>query len=609
MSSLTVKPTNNQTLAVQVKAPKAPVGNKCLAVCGGLTISTTLLSAIAVVATAIIFAVAPLLMPLIAFKAVLLTGAAILVLSTFLSAVLVLSAIKKRAIEQQKLQHQPANVIDIASRYQNNRLIAQNQQLTNQLERAITKKGEAEQRIGSLLGQMDEKTEELNQKQMELEVVLTQDANEQVKQLKEQINGLNALIQNKQTLLDNFNQECMKNASEREINLNQISSLEKNAKALVETKKNYEERLFNFEKKVNALTEENEVLSNQVGNLTNGKSLLAEQMKILQSEKEKISKELDEDNNNAKKLKELQENIMILQEKLTQGLENHKAEKINLENEVKNLTQANERLTKLSSQSGEEKDKEISSLANQLEELKKEKNSASQELNEANQTIQKLKLIETNLTNLNNDYVSKTSNNEKTIQELRDAKHNHENALTQLTQKLKVANELVSQEKEGKVKLEETIKSQSETLETCDLNMTNLKKWMELQDSVKAEDASEEKIKLQERISVLELDLKEAAKTFKEIDEENFNYVEQINGFKEEIKNLKIKMNNMVEINENQTLHRRLEEKEKKILSLENGSPKRSNSSGSLIPRSNSVGTPMPNRTNSKIDEKEKDKK
>jgi chromosome segregation ATPase len=198
-------PLNHHSL--QKSAPASPRSNKCLRALGGISISATLIGAITAIAAVIIFAAAPLLMPLIAFKAIVIGGSALLLMGAIMSLAFMCIMSKKRPKEQ---------VLPL--------LPIEQQRMEQKLAEALTQKEQLETGMQSLQEQLQVKSQQL------LELQGKRGVEQDIEQLQDQLGtkdqalkDLNSKLQDQGGRLDkalkqreSLEKECNEHAGENE---------------------------------------------------------------------------------------------------------------------------------------------------------------------------------------------------------------------------------------------------------------------------------------------------------------------------------------------------------------------------------------------------------
>jgi hypothetical protein len=169
-------PLNHHSL--QEAAPASPASNKCLKALGGISISATLIGAITAIAAVIIFAAAPLLLPLITFKAIVIGGSALLLMGAIMSLAFVWlmskkgqkAQVKPFPVEQQRMEQKLARAL-----LQKQQLVTGMQSLQEQLRvksqqlLGLQNKSGSEIEIESLQSQLGAKDEALKDLKVELQ--------------------------------------------------------------------------------------------------------------------------------------------------------------------------------------------------------------------------------------------------------------------------------------------------------------------------------------------------------------------------------------------------------------------------------------------------------
>lgn len=209
-------PKTLQTHPTKKTVKKAPASNKCQAVIGGAAVSSTLIGTIGLIASTILFVAAPLLIPVIAFKAALIAAGALLLLGTIMTLALVIM-LKKRPPEK----HTKAPKPPIQQPLVQNPLIAQNQDLANQLKTALAQKQGAENGMQTL----QSKFQELEKRQSEIQKPL----NAQIAQNQDLTNQLKTALTQKQEVehqMQLLQEKFQAKSQEVEEGQNQIEQLE-----------------------------------------------------------------------------------------------------------------------------------------------------------------------------------------------------------------------------------------------------------------------------------------------------------------------------------------------------------------------------------------------
>jgi hypothetical protein len=239
------------------KVKKTAALNKCRAALGAIAMSATLIGTIGNVAATILLMAAPLLIPVIAFKAALIAGTALLLLGGIMTVTFIFMS--KRGPEQ---KHKPApRPIHIQ-----NPLIAQNQDLTIRLEQTLTQKQGVEREKQALQEQSQAKSQELAGLRSELQTL----EREKVI-LKKKIDLVtNRLDQykNRGTVVNNL-QQTIEQLKENEDGLiRELNELDIELNNLQLEKKQLEDKLEQKDKApLSEIEIENRFLRNKVGEL------------------------------------------------------------------------------------------------------------------------------------------------------------------------------------------------------------------------------------------------------------------------------------------------------------------------------------------------------
>lgn len=146
--------SQNDQIALEEKNLKK--AEKCQKALQGTSIGLSSLGVITLLATAIILMAAPLLLPVIAFKALLLSGAAILILGTALAVAAIAKSCKKISPQEQKLQNDLNDSIA-----QQTALSGQVRQSETQRNQIATEKQEIERKLQEAQTKLEEKNLEL----------------------------------------------------------------------------------------------------------------------------------------------------------------------------------------------------------------------------------------------------------------------------------------------------------------------------------------------------------------------------------------------------------------------------------------------------------------
>lgn len=141
---------------------KAPASNQCHAALAGLTVSSTLIGTIGLIAGTILWMSAPLLIPVIAFQATLVGAGALLLLGTLMTIALTTIA-RGRPEDRNKINSLQHKLLD--SREVRKNLLAENKELKSKLHllrRAPEKNLELREEINQLKKSEEDLTIEFN---------------------------------------------------------------------------------------------------------------------------------------------------------------------------------------------------------------------------------------------------------------------------------------------------------------------------------------------------------------------------------------------------------------------------------------------------------------